>query len=187
VRSDAQATDDEKFAVAEQLLQRYTDEIAESRIASPDYKPFFREELGEACWNWIGAEVQRVCNTAEELYRYQEAKPRSERADFTPPVLEICRGFEELLNDKVGGFCKNIQDAINGNSDCTDTALKDVSEDTLNGLLKPERSMSMGKIGTILRLGRLIHAARPKAFDPKLGGASRVLAGTRRHRASCLS
>jgi hypothetical protein len=60
-------------------------------------------------------------------------------------------------------------DAIDGNSDCADTALKDVSEDTLNGLLKPERSMSMGKIGTILRLGRLIHAARPKAFDPKLG------------------
>jgi len=29
--------------------------------------------------------------------------------------------------------------------------------------------MSMGKIGTILRLGRLIHAARPKAFGPKLG------------------
>jgi hypothetical protein len=27
----------------------------------------------------------------------------------------------------------------------------------------------MGKIGTILRLGRLIQAARPNVFDPKLG------------------
>jgi hypothetical protein len=168
VRSDAQATDDEKFALAEQLLQRYTDEIAESQIVSQDYMPFFREQVGEACWNWLGVDVQRVCNTAEEFYRYQEGKPPSDLADFTPAVLEICRGFEELLNDRLGRFCKNIQDAINGNSDCTDTALKDVSEDTLNGLLKPERSMSMGKIGTILRLGRLIHAARPKTFDPKL-------------------
>lgn len=169
VRSDAQATDDDKFALAKQLLQRYTDEIAESRIASPDYKPFFREEVGEACWNWIGADVQRVFNTAEDLYRYQQGKPPDPPADFTPAVIEACRGFEDLFNDKLGRSCRSIQDAINGDSDCTDTALKDVPEDILNGLLRPERSMSMGKIGTILRLGRLIQAARPNVFDPTLG------------------
>src|SRR5207253_3012945 len=79
VRGDAQATDDEKFALSKQLLQRYTEEIAQSRIASPDYEPFFREELGEACWNWIGADVQRVFNTAEDLYRYQSGKPPGAR------------------------------------------------------------------------------------------------------------
>ncbi len=169
VRSDAQATDDEKFDLAKQLLRRYTDEIAESRIASPDYMPFFRAEVGEACWNWIEGDVQRVFNTAESLYRHQEGKPPDPPADFTPPVLEICRGFEELLNDKLDAPCRSIQNAINGNSDCTDTVLKDVSEDVLRGLLKSERSMSMWKIGSILRLGRLIHAAWPKVFDPKLG------------------
>jgi hypothetical protein len=94
VRSDLQATDDEKFALAEQLLQRYTDEIAQSRIAEPDYRPFFRDELGEACWNWLGADVQRVFNTAEDLYRYQEAKTKSaplDPADFTPPILGEAR------------------------------------------------------------------------------------------------
>ena len=172
VRSNAQATDDEKFALAEQLLQRYTEELAQSRIAALDYKPFFREELGEACWNWIGDDVQRVFNTAENLYWYQAGKPssdRSNRADFTPPVLEICRGFEDLLNDKLGRSCRSIQDAINDNSDCTDTALREVSEHTLKEILKSERSMSMWKIGMILRLGRLIHAAWPTAFDSKLG------------------
>jgi hypothetical protein len=156
VRSDAQATDDEKFALAEQLLRRYTDEIAQCRIASPDYRPFFRDEVGEACWNWIGVDVQRVFNTAEDLYRYQEAKPTGaplDRADFTPPVLEICRGFEDLLNNKLGTSCKSIQDAVNGNSDCADAALKEVTEDTLEKVIKSERSMSMWKIATILRLG----------------------------------
>ena len=172
VRSDARATDDERFALAQQLLQRYTDEIAQCRIASPDYKPFFRDELGEACWNWLGVDVQRVFNTAEDLYRYQEAKPPGaplDRADFTPPVLEICRGLEELLNDKLGGFCKNIQDAVSRDSGCRDAALTEVPEDTLKGILKFERSMSMWKVGTILRVGRLIQAARPNVFDPKLG------------------
>jgi len=172
IRSDVQATDDEKFALAKQLLQRYTDEIAECRIAAADYRPFFREELGEACWDWIGAEVQRVFNTAEDLYRYQEAKPKGaplDSADFTPPVLEICRGFEDLLNDKLGGFCKSIQDAVGGDSDCKKIARREVSEDTLKEVLKAERSMSMWKVGIILRLGRSIQAARPNVFDPKLG------------------
>ncbi len=172
VRSYAQATEDERFALAEQLLQRYTDEIAESRIASPDYKSFFREQIGEACWNWLGVDVQRVFNTAEDLYRYQEAKPTAapaDPADFTPPVLEICRGLEDLLNEKLGVFCKSIQDAVSGDSDYTDTALTEYSENTLRDVLKPERSMSMWKVGTILRLGRLIHAAWPNAFDPQLG------------------
>src|SRR5205823_2135601 len=130
-RSYAQATEDERFALAEQLLQRYTDEIAESRIASPDYKQFFREQVGEACWDWLGVKVQRVFNTAEDLFRYQEAKPQGaphDPADFSPAVLEICRGFEDLLNDRLGRSCRSIQDALDRNSECRNTALTEYSE-----------------------------------------------------------
>jgi len=169
VRSDAQATDDDRFVLSKQLLQRYTDEIAQSRIASPDYGPFFREKLGEACWNWMGADVQRVLNTAEDLYRYQAGKPPGARADFTAPVLEICRGVEDLLNDKLGRSCRSIQDAVNRDSGARKTALTEYSENTLKDVLKPEDSMSMWKIATILRLGRLIQASRLDIFDPRLG------------------
>jgi hypothetical protein len=172
VKGDAHATDDEKFTLAKQLLQRYSDEIAQIRITAPDYKPFFRERVGEACWNWIGVDVQRVFNTAEDLYRYQEAKPQrapAGPADFTPAVLEICRGFEELLNDKLGAYCTNIQVTVNRDRACRNAALREFPEKTLKGVLKSESSMSMWKIGTIFRVGRLAHAARPSVFDPKLG------------------
>jgi hypothetical protein len=169
VRSDTQKSDDDKFALVKELLQHYTDEIARSRIAAPDYEPFFREEVGEACWDWLGVDVQRVFSTAEELYHYQDGKPSGARADFTPAVLEICRGFEELLNDKLGEFCKSIQDAIKRDEDCTAIARKEFQEKTLTDILKTEHSMSMWKIATLLRLGRMIHAAQPNVCDPKLG------------------
>jgi hypothetical protein len=171
VRSDEQGTDDDKFALAEQLLHRYTEEIVQSRIVAPDYMPFFREQVGEACWNWVRVDVQRVFNTAENLYRYQAGKTAGASAvsaDFTPPIIEICRGFEALLNDKLGRSCRSIQDAINMDSDCTDAVRREFPADTLKGVLKPERSMSMWKIATILRQGKLIEPARPGIFNPRL-------------------
>lgn len=84
VRQDAVRSVDEKFMLVSQTLARFSDDMAQTCIAVPDYEPFFREELGEACWDWIGVEVQRVFITARICTGTKPASPQ-------PPMLTLLR------------------------------------------------------------------------------------------------
>ena len=168
VKSNTQTSDDEKFVLSNNLLDEYTAALAASRVAEPDYTPFFEERIGRPCWDWLGMDIRRVINTAEDLYHYQAGKSRQNPGDFTPAILENCRGLEDLLNKKLGAYCRTIQEAVIDKPNCADAALEHFTEETVEEGIKRDRSMSMWKVGFLMRLGRILHPLRPDLFGPGL-------------------
>jgi len=59
LRQDTLKSVDEKFGLVCDALKRHENAVVQIPTAPPDYGPFFRERLGEACWNWIEADYQK--------------------------------------------------------------------------------------------------------------------------------
>src|SRR5439155_12192020 len=81
----------------------------------PDYAADLRAKLGDACWLWLGNQVQRMFVWTETLYWHLNGLPAASDPDFSPALFELCRGFELLLNTVLGGPCTKIKDHLKNN------------------------------------------------------------------------
>lgn len=127
VRSDARTSDDEKFALAEELLQRYTDEIAQSVLAGTRRhraggpSQLHRSRIAERQGALRGLHI-----TARHATR-QEARLGTRRGTGgtrqhsgldrrTSPVQEGCRCPQETLGNmgRVPGHRANVVESSGG-------------------------------------------------------------------------
>lgn len=165
VRADTLKNADQKFAAVKEALDQFRSELIKIKVTPTDYGPFFKEKLGENCWNWIEPATQRTFITAEDAYRYYSGKAGPANADFTPALLEFCRGLESDLNSKLGTLRTEIQHVVQRSSDCTNIALRAVSQKALELALKETHALSMSQMATFLRVGRAIQGAVQKVFS----------------------
>jgi hypothetical protein len=172
LRQDTLRSADEKFSLVQTDLQRYSDEIARIRVATTDYSPYFAEKLGQPCWDWIGPEARTMFNTGEDIFRYVSSHPISSAPDFTPALLNLCRCLEMMLNSELKSPCLAIRDAVRRQTVVKQdmrTAMPQLDLDF--ALADCDKNMSIGQIGSLMRVGKFVNRFRPAL----LGAEAKVL------------
>lgn len=173
VRNDVLKNTDEKFGLVCDALERFDNAVANVPTTPPDYAPFFRERLGDACWNWIEAKYQKIFIAAENRYRSEMNKP-TDSTELTEALLQYCRALEFLLNDKLGRLCSDIQNLVSKNSKFYNFALEKLSAvDELELAVAEHGSLSMTKIAALLHVGKVIELGHPGTLG---SDSARVLA-----------
>jgi hypothetical protein len=162
---DAQKSADEKFGSVKEALQHFGDELAKRKLRTADYEAFFEKELGQACWQWITPDARKIFVESEDHYRHADSRPLGDHPDFTAGLLDLCRGLEMLLNEKLGAISAeiartvldDIQAFINvgkGLSDRMRDSLRPNLE-TVRDKSQRRKSLSPSEIASQLCIGKL--------------------------------
>lgn len=164
VRRDAAKDPDEKFGVIGTLLKRVSADMDTHGVSLPRYAPLFRGRLGDACWQWLGPEVQRIFAWAEGVYRFLGSHPVHEAPDFSPALLQFCRGFELLLNDKLGSVCLHIREVVKQRHDLQQLVKSQFPKMDLIRVFDMRGAVSITHVANFLRIGKLVQLRSPGAL-----------------------
>jgi hypothetical protein len=164
VRADVTKDVNEKFGAITALLEPIEKALAQRGLALADYSPLFRETLSDAGWSWLGPEVQKIFVSAEELYWYLDNQPTAEAPDFSPALLQFCRGLELLLNIKIGSLCTYMRETVSANDALRNLASSQLPRINLDMTFRREATLSMTQVANLLRIGKVIQRTRPSSF-----------------------
>ena len=96
-------------------IQRFLDSTRGARVTLPDFGPFFRGTARRTLLEVDRFRSSKMFVSAEDIYRYFAGSATVQTRDFTPALLELCRGFELLLNARLGKQCDAMRTLISGN------------------------------------------------------------------------
>jgi len=131
-------------------------------VSLPDFAPFFQEKLGEGCWKWIGDETQKMFISAEDIYRYFGGSATMRTRDFSPALIEFCRGLELLLNFRLGKLCDAIRNVISGHQKLRDFVDRELrSWAKLKETIAFKKSYTIPQVAISLRLGNALEQKYP--------------------------
>lgn len=164
IRREVRRNVDEKFEAATRLLERLEKDIRTRNVSLPDYELDFRERLGEACWQWMGLDAQKIVVSAEGLHWYFGSQPALAAPDFSPAILQLCRGFELLLNEKIRELCTVIWNTVRPRRELLDLMNAQHPSFEPDKAFKLRETISLGQFSTILRVGRVVEEAKPGTF-----------------------
>ena len=164
IRGEADKEADEKFSAAAQLLERTEADIERKGLSLPDYRPLFRKKLGDACWEWTGPDAQKIFTSAEGLYWYLGSQLAVEAPDFSPALLQLCRGFELLLNERIRESCAAIWSTVRPRRELLDLMKAQHPNFEPDRTFSLRESISLGQFSTILRVGRVVEEAKQGTF-----------------------
>jgi hypothetical protein len=116
LRHDATKSADEKFGAVEAALERFGEELANRNLRTADYEAFFVKQLGQPCWHWISRDARKIFMESENHYRHAGSRPLADEPDFTAGLLDLCRGLEMLLNEKLGTISVEIARRVLGST-----------------------------------------------------------------------
>jgi hypothetical protein len=161
---------EEKFRLAGEHITRFLDSTRSAGVTLPDFAPFFQEKLGEAGWRRLGLEVQKMFISAEDIYRYFSGSATVQTRDFTPALLEFCRGFELLLNARLDPLCVAIR-KLGGSEELTEFVDRELgswakSED----MSKFSKSYTVSQFAVKLRLGNAVAERYPALVGKDVPG-----------------
>lgn len=159
---------DEKFAAVGEMLGRFTEEVPQKGLALPDYEPLFRRQLGDDCWVWLGDEVQKMFVSAEGVYRYFGSLPALHTPDFTPALLQFCRGLELLLNMKLRNYCEEIARAASRQQFADLAAATQLTPGIIAGAVRLDGSLSLTQIANLMLIGSVMQQKKTAALDNPL-------------------
>jgi hypothetical protein len=176
---------EEKFRLAGEHITRFLDSTRSAGVSLPDFAPFFQEKLGEVGWRWLGLEVQEMFISAEDIYRYFSASATAETRDFTPALLEFCRGFELLLNARLGALCVAIRNLISGSEPLKEFVDRELGWAKSEDMSKFSKSYTVSQFAVTLRLGNAV-AERYPALIGKDVPALLTSSGLSDHESICI-
>ncbi len=160
---------EEKFRLAGEHITRFLDSTRSAGVTLPDFAPFFQEKLGEAGWRWLGLEVQEMFISAEDIYRYFSGSATVQTRDFTPALLEFCRGFELLLNARLDPLCVAIRN-LGGNKDLTEFVDRELGWAKSEDMSKFSKSYTVSQFAVTLRLGNAVAERYPALIGKDIPG-----------------
>lgn len=175
VRSDVGKGVDEKFKEVSTLLHSIDNSMTAQRVSAGDYSAVFRDVLGEEGWTWLGAEVEKIFVSAEGLYWYLGSRPNVEGVDYSPALLQFCRGLELLLNMKLGPVCDHVQERVGADSDLRSLAGSKLPMINIELVFRRQPTLSLTQIANFLRVGRVVAAARPSSLREDV---TKIVAGS---------
>jgi hypothetical protein len=164
IRADQGRDVEEKYAAVGELLIRFLDGARSAGVSLPDFAPFFQEKLGEVCWKWIGLPTQKMLVSAEDVYRYFAGSATAETRDFTPALIEYCRGFEFLLNLRLGKLCVAIRNVICANRQLKEFADRELTWADTKETLKERTSYTIPQVAMTLRIGKAMGQKYPESL-----------------------
>jgi hypothetical protein len=165
LRHDAVKSADEKFGAVEMALQHFGDELAKRKLRTADYEAFYLKELGQPCWHWISRDARKIFMESEDHYRHADSRPVGDQPDFTAGLLDLCRGLEMVLNEKLGATCTEIARRVLGDTQVFIDVGKGLPEKMRNSLRpnleaaldksQRRKSLSPSEIAFQLYIGKL--------------------------------
>lgn len=165
LRRDTGTDPDKKFAEAGALFDRFAKEVAEKGLSPLDVAPVFREQIGETCWSWLGEDVARMFVWAEAVYHFLRSKPFLYAADFSPALLQFCRGLELLLNTRLRDLCGEVRDVVTQNMELRKWAAGELpGTDVIRAFQREPGNQSITDVMNALRIGKVVARSRPGAF-----------------------
>ena len=100
--------------------------------------------------------------SAEDIYRYFNGSAAARTRDFSPALLEFCRGFELLLNSRLGKLCDAIRSLISGNPQLQDFVKQELAWANFDDALRFKKSYSIPQVASTLRLGKVVEQRYPE-------------------------
>jgi hypothetical protein len=173
IRTEKARDVEEKFRLVGEQLVQFSKSTRSVGVSLPDFAPIFQDKLGEGCWKWIGDDTQEMFVSAEDIYRYFAGSATMRTRDFSPALIEFCRGLELLLNFRLGKLCEAIRNLISGNQ-----VLRDFVDREVKSWAKLKETIEFKKSYTIPQVAISL---RPR----KDGGTT--VSGTYWHKRCCAS
>jgi hypothetical protein len=176
---------DEKFRLVGERLAQFLDDVRNIGVSLPDFAPFFYEKLGEDCWQWIGPDAQKMFLSAEDVYRYFSGSTTAETPDFTPALLEFCRGLELLLNFRLAKLCEMVRNLFSGNRDLQDLFGQEIRWAKLKETIEFKKSYTIPQVAISLRLARVVEQRYPALLGND-GSQLVAISGLSDHESICV-
>ncbi len=176
VRVDVEKEVDEKFKAVSEILHSMDGAMTAQRLSTGDYSVVLRNVLGEEGWRWLEAEVKTIFISAEGLFWYLRTRQDIEASDFSPALLQFCRGLELLLNLRLGPVCDHIQERVSPNRELRVLAGSALPMINIEMVFRRKQTLSLTQIANFLRVGKAIVKARPSSLGENVGA---ILAGPR--------
>jgi len=169
VRNDLAQDIDEKFRAITEILERVFKEIKHKKVSFGDSSALFRHKLGERCWRWLGSDTRSIFVSAEGLYQYFMSVPEVDTIDFSPSLLQFCRGLELLLNTKLARLRGEIQGRVEKNGWLQEIALSHIrgkeAKKEFTRALRKEKYFSIGDTANLLRGAAVIQKDKGGRFS----------------------
>jgi hypothetical protein len=163
IRTEKDRDVEEKFSLVGEQLVQFSKGTRSLGVSLPDFAPVFQETLGEGCWKWIGDDTQEMFVSAEDIYRYFAGSATMRTRDFSPALIEFCRGLELLLNFRLGKLCEAIRNLVSGNQVLRDFVEREVkSWAKLKETIEFKKSYTIPQVAISLRLGKAMEQRYPE-------------------------
>lgn len=156
VRGEPEPDSDDKFQRIGQLLEQFVDHAVGSGVSLSHYESSLAEQLGQECWSWLDPESSKIFASAEAMYRYLGGQPARDAPDFSPALLQLCRGLELLCNFKLKHICSAIAEAVGGSNGVMRRVTQQFPRMDIEQTLRIGRTISLTQTANLLAIGRTV-------------------------------